>query len=346
MSITRYAFITSYLKGGEAKNVNSSHIARLAKTPALHDVLTGINGTEMGDYLEKVTLETFDQADEHLWGYLGHCAGRVESLRFIPDDILTAMRAYLKKYDVHNLKTALHQIYSGKKTRMIPLGTIHQYRLLDRLADAETLDHIIEVVNSSGLTDYIPILQGYRSEDARRSSLSVGAGLDMAYYAELMKVADKLKDGFILNKALGVMIDLTNLLVALRATGSGIGTDAVDSIIPTGHLLSAADIRELLAGKITDIAAKISNPVYREIVEEAVSNYTRNQEIAAVTETFDRHKANLVRGLLSARVMSPLIVIWYFFAKEAEIRNMRLVLKAVYDQQPVDEIKDNLVFVS
>ena len=50
------------------------------------------------------------------------------------------------------------------------------------------------------------------------------------------------------------------------------------------------------------------------------------------------------QGILSPRVMTPLMIVWYLIVKEVEIKNLRLVLKAAFDNIPVDEIKRYLVF--
>jgi vacuolar-type H+-ATPase subunit C/Vma6 len=48
--------------------------------------------------------------------------------------------------------------------------------------------------------------------------------------------------------------------------------------------------------------------------------------------------------MLSPRVMTPLMIVWYLVLKELEVRNLRLVLKATFDNIAVDAIKDYLVF--
>jgi len=40
------------------------------------------------------------------------------------------------------------------------------------------------------------------------------------------------------------------------------------------------------------------------------------------------------------------VLAWYLIVKESEIRNLRLVLKATFDNIPVEEIKGYLVFSS
>jgi len=346
LSDTRYSFISAYLKGGESKVMTSAHINRISRTSAIQDVLMAIEGTEVGDYLAELAVDTFDEVDEHLWGHFGHCINRIEAFRFIPGDVTRILRVYLKKYDVHNIKAALQQLYSGRSTRMIPLGVIHHYDMLAKLSEAATPDDIMAVLINCGLTDYVPIVHGYSTENEAKSNTATRSGLDAIYYAELLSISKTVKDGHILSHAFGLIIDMTNLMIAMRAVIAGMGTEVAGNIIPSGYLLPGAEARDLLSTKLTDLPGKLTNPIYREIADEVVADYGRNHEISSVSETIDKHRLALIGGLLSPRVMSPLSMVWYLIVKETEIRNLRLVMKAVLDNRDIDEIKNHLVFAS
>jgi vacuolar-type H+-ATPase subunit C/Vma6 len=41
--------------------------------------------------------------------------------------------------------------------------------------------------------------------------------------------------------------------------------------------------------------------------------------------------------------MSPVMIVWYLILKETEIRNLRLVIRALFDNVPLEEIKGYLV---
>ena len=51
----------------------------------------------------------------------------------------------------------------------------------------------------------------------------------------------------------------------------------------------------------------------------------------------------MLKDILSPRVLSPLVLVWYLILKEIEIRNLRLVLKTILDGVAVQEIKNYLV---
>jgi vacuolar-type H+-ATPase subunit C/Vma6 len=346
LSDPKYAFISAYLKGEEAKTVTHEHINKLPKSLDIDDMLTAIDGTDVGDYLSEFTFTSFDEIDGSLLRYLGHCVTRIEAFRFLPDDILKILKVYTGKYDALNIKAALQRVASGKRMRAIPVGALHDSMLLDNLADAVSVEEIVEVLDKCNLGDYSAIVKEYKPDESLKSRLTIESQLDGVYYRNLFATVRKIKDGFIFEKALGTVVDITNLQVVIRAILSGAGTEASGNTIPEGYLLPAGTIKELLSSKLNDLSGKISNPAYRDVIENVINEYGRTQNILSVSATLDKHKLDLLRGTLSPRIMSPLMIAWYFIVKETEIRNLRLIFKAQFDNIPMEDIKDYLVYAS
>ncbi len=86
--------------------------------------------------------------------------------------------------------------------------------------------------------------------------------------------------------------------------------------------------------------------LYQNMAEEVVSSYDRTKSIAIVEEINEKHKFKLSKEILSPRVLSPLMIAWYLILKEIEIRNLRLTLKAMFENIPVEEIRNCLVLPS
>ena len=343
---TRYPFLSAYLKGEEAKLVTSSHIDRMSKVSSLQDILEVIKETDIGGYLDGVLVETFDDLDEHLWLYLGECFERVEWFKPVPSDMLKILKAYKVKYDVLNIKAALRGISTGKPARRIPIGTIHTNGLLDELSGAESVDSIIELLTRCKLGDYASALEESKTGEDAESELLTEARLDEEYYKNLLNATKGITDGAILSKVFGTIIDMKNLQVMLRAIIAGTGTEAAKYIISNGYMLSGEIIKELLPLKLSDIPGRLENIQYRNVVVEVVDSYDRTKNIAVVEEIIEKHKFRLSQEILSPRVLSPLMIAWYLILEETEIRNLRLILKAMFDNIPVEEIRNYLVLPS
>jgi V/A-type H+-transporting ATPase subunit C len=339
----RYAFISACLKGEEPRTVASEHIDRMAAASNLQDALATIRETDIGSYLEELSVGTFDDLDEHLWRYLAQRVSYVESFKFLPKDVLKVSKAYIVKYDVLNIKAASQSISTGKKARMIPVGIIHNSGLLDELANTDNLDAITQLLVKCKLGDYAPALEQYKIDKGAKSRFIAEARLDAEYYKNMLNMARRIKDGFVLARAFGLVVDLTNLQIALRAIVEGIGLDASELIIAGGYRIADKTIKESLTLKIADISAKLEDTEYRDIADEVSTGYEKTKSITAIDDIIDKHKFRMLKEMLSPRVLSPLVMAWYLILKEVEIRNLRLILKAIVDGIPVQEIKDFLV---
>jgi V/A-type H+-transporting ATPase subunit C len=339
----RYAFISACLKGEEPKTVTSEHIDKMMTASNLQDALAIIRETDIGSYLEESPVRTFDDLDECLWRYLAQRIRYVESFNFLPQDVPKLSRAYIVKYDVSNIKAALQGISGGEKTSMIPVGIIHNNELLDELFNAENADAIIQLLIKCKLGDYVPALEQYKIDKSAKAKLLVEARLDGEYYKSMLNMARRIKDGSVLTKAFGLVIDLTNLQIASRSIIEGIGPDAAELIIAGGYMITDKAIKELLPLKMTDIPARLEDTQYQDIANEISTNYDKTKNITAVDEIIDKHKFRMLKEMLSPRVLSPLVMAWYLILKEVEIRNLRLVLKTIVDGVPVQEIKNYLV---
>ena len=342
---TRYPFLSAYLKGEEARLVTSNHINRLSKVSSIQDILEVIKETDIGSYLEGVLVETFDDLDEHLWTYFGECLERLEWFKPVPADILKILKTYIVKYDVLNIKAALQGISTGKQARRIPIGAIHNFGLLDELSSAEDVDGIIELLTKCTLGNYASVLEECKINGEVESRLLAEARLDEEYYRNLLNMTKDIIDGAILSKAFGIIIDVKNLQVTLRAIITGTGPEAAKYIINGGYMLSSEAIKELLPLKLSDMPGRVEY-LYQNMAEEVVSSYDRTKSIAVVEEIIEKHKFKLSKEMLSPRVLSPLMIAWYLILKEIEIRNLRLILKAMFDNIPLKEIRNCLVLPS
>jgi V/A-type H+-transporting ATPase subunit C len=339
----RYAFISACLKGEEPKTITSEHIDKMMTVSNLQDALATIRETDIGSYLEELPVRTFDDLDEYLWRYLAQRISYVESFHFLPKDVLEISRAYIVKYDVSNIKAVLQRVSGAQKTSMIPVGIIHNNELLEELSNAEDVDAIIQLLIRCKLGDYVPALEQYKTDKSAKSKLLVEARLDGQYYKDMLNVANRIRDGSVLTKAFGLVIDLSNLQIASRAIIQGIGHDAAEFVIAGGYRITDKAIKELLPLKMTDMPARLEDTQYQQIANEVSTNYDKNKNITVVDEIIDKHKFRILKEMLSPRVLSPIVMAWYLILKEVEIRNLRLVLKTIVDGVPVQEVKDFLV---
>jgi vacuolar-type H+-ATPase subunit C/Vma6 len=306
----------------------------------LQDSLEVIKNTELGDYLAKRKIKTFKEIDHSLWRYLGDCMERLKQLN-PPVDIFLLTDQYLRKYDVLNIKIALRGIFMEKTAPMVPLGLLDHLGLLEELSIAKSIDEIAHVLLRGDLGDYAFILKNIQGKDGR-SRLQGETDLDRLYYRNMVRAMRRMDDGGLLTQAFGIMIDLTNLQAVFRSV-IGEKDFSGEFVMEGGHRLSVGAIQELLSLKLAEIVKRLEHTEYDPCAREIYKNYERGEKITVVEEAIEKHKFRLLREILFPRILSPANLLWHLILKETEIRNVRLILKALSDGMSTSEIKDYLV---
>ena len=316
----------------------------LQRSASLKDALEAMKNTDIGEYLWEQPIHEVKDVDAALWRYLETCFDRLDRFS-LPRDIARLMEIYLKKHDILNTKIALRSAVTDETTAMAPLGTIHRQGRLDELSRAESIQDICDTLVKSSLSEYTAILESIKDMD-QRSLIEGEVGLDNRYHRFLMESLSSMDDGDIMTKALGILIDTTNLQVLFRAV-LGQRTAALgDLFLSGGYMLSEALLREFLSLKPTDIVTRLESTEYHPMAQDMIKAYEKEGVITTVDRTIDRHKYRLLRDLLSPRALSPCNLLWYLLLKELEVRNVRLILKTLMDGISPSEIREYLVILS
>jgi len=315
----------------------------MSRVTNVTDAIGIIRETDIGSYLEGVSVRVFDDIDNALWEYLAARIAHIEAFKYMPADMRKVSRTYVVKFDVANVKSTLQGIVTGEKTSLLPLGTIHDDGFLPELQASEAVQDVADILTRSRLPDLAPAVKAYDPAGGTKAKIALESRLESEYYHGLLKTARVVREGSSLAKAYGLVIDLANLGIVCRAVVEGIGAAAGDFLISDGYIIDEKMLRDVLPYKLPDVPRRIDLPQYRELLNEIASAYDKAKSVTVIDEVIERHKSAALRDLLSPRVLSPLVMAWYLVVKETEVRNMRLVLKAIFDGVSVDEVKRYLL---
>jgi vacuolar-type H+-ATPase subunit C/Vma6 len=340
-----YPFMTAYLKGEEAHIISSEHVDKLLRVGDVLEAIEALRGTDIGNYLSGYLFKSFDEMDERLWLYFDSRLKVIKYFRLIPDKMLELLNAYVVKYDVLNIKASLQSISSGKRVKLIPLGTIHELGFLDELGKVTATDDLINILSRSGLGAYTTLIRGYEGVKDVEARLLIGAALDREYFRSLLKLVRRMPDRTILTRVIGTMKDMANLRIIFRSISGNLGVTKVEYTVGDGYLISGNDVSSLLTLKPEDVPDKISY-AYRKVALEVVASLERSKNVTVIQEIIDREEFKLIKEILAPVIMSPLVVAYYLILKEVEIRNLRMVFRFMFDRHPLEEIRNYLVVSS
>jgi vacuolar-type H+-ATPase subunit C/Vma6 len=336
-------FMTAYCKGAEARMIGTDHLPRMLKAPGVKDLVAAVHDTDLGRYLEEHLPAGFDDADECLWRYLDGCFGALERLTRFPREMREILAAWLLKYDLANVTAALRGIGSGRAARMIPIGVIHARGGLEALAAAQDADTVASIVSECKLATFAAPLASWRAAADEGAKLAAEGELSKVCLLSLAKVAKKFGVNAPLARAVGLLIDCVNLQLAFRAAIGNLGPAAADAAVEGGFSISREVTRELAGMKVAELPARLANTPHGAAATEIATAWARSASAAVVEDVLSRHRFVLLRNALAMRLLSPVLVAWYLTLKEAEARNVRLLLKAKFDELPEERVRESLV---
>lgn len=237
-------------------------------------------------------------------------------------------------YDWQNLKTALKASLTGKLVdgrHLIAAGNLDRGTLLAVAAGSD-----------EGLG------APYR-ETAARARLVYAAShdpqqvdvvVDGARFTAITSQARAL--GFALVETLAAAsADLVNLRTVMRVRLLRASSELLGQAVVPGGTISARRLGAMLAGDLDEIAGAVSNTAYRDVVSGGISGFKQTGSLALFEKLMDDYLLGLVRDARYI-ALGPEPVVAYLMAKEAEIKNLRIIFTGKLNRLPEGTIRERL----
>lgn len=342
LTSTRYAFLSAYVKGEEARGIQGDHLSVIfqrAKTP--QDALEAIRDTDVGEVLREETWKTFPELEERLWKSF---AARLDRIRrfSLPEGIGEMLRVFLQRFDLLNVKLALRAVHGEKSFTPVPVGSLRDEGLTEELSRVKSVAELAVLLRAAGLGEYADLLAEIRELD-EKAVLDLERVLDRIYNERWMKTLRGMDEGTLLARVQGIFIDFENLRTAFRLVTGGTGAVAEGVFLKDGHLFDEAALREFLALSPGEIVARLAGTEYEYAAQDLARGFEKGKSFGIIDQTLNRYLYRTLRHLLAPRVMSPCALLWYLIVKEQEIRNLRMIFRVLHDGVPPGEVRDFMV---
>jgi V/A-type H+/Na+-transporting ATPase subunit C len=265
-------------------------------------------------------------------------------LKIISDpSIEYLMIQYLKRYDFWNIKTLLRAKITkvpsqDLKDLILPVGSL-KYDNLKQLYEKESVREIIESCGLINKTEFDDAIQRY--EDTKDLS-EVENLLDYHYYLDSVEFAKQIPlQGKLFKEFFMYEFDIYNIELFLKKIFFNLEEKDIENyVIYEGKDLSKKVITSLLhCKKLSQLLNILSKTKYREILPEI-----------SESDPLLRYEIILERFLLQKSILlyhqNPLtvdLVLGFMFAKEIEVRNLRVIIKSKSLEYTEDYVKNLIV---
>ncbi len=258
---------------------------------------------------------------------------------------------FLHRWDVQNIKTILR----GKNIH------ITNEEILDCLVPAGELDEatLIELVRQPDVRAVIDMLAtwqiGYSRPLTEEYPAFLKAGelallecaLDEYYYADALEQV-KLPgyNNGLIHNIISLEIDVVNLRTLLRMIRDNIDPkEAKKFLISGGKEFDERQLDHLLTlHSIEEVAEELKTTPYRFLADLPPS-VMRTRKISVIEKQLERFLVQKGVGAFLGDPLSVASVIGYFWAKYNEITNIRIISRCKTADFPLEQLKEELVYV-
>ncbi len=302
-----------------------------------YDKLLKMQANEIAKYLEESDYKTDIHAlGKELSGYtLVEAAIHANFVRHIrhlqqisSPEMNLLLRAYLKQYDISNLKTVLRAKAAGQQKEVIahllvPLGIFTQERLLEFFS----LDSVQRILLATGFSEkeFHAALQYYEKE---HSLLEIENFLDQQYYSFLFEFFQHLSGEHTLFKEfLQQHIDVLNIRLLLRLKKQMLDPEKISAFFFSGgKFFSLATLRAFSRRDFASLVTVLKKTTFKTLVIRHAEELAR-EDITAFETALNVWLLRQSTLLLHQFPLSVDTLLGYMFAKEIEIRNLRTLVK-------------------
>ncbi len=323
-----YAYASARIRAKEPKLLGKSHFDRMLEAPVAAEAYKVLAESEYGKTGGNTT--SVFAFEELLAGEMQKCYQLL--MEIAPQAEL--LKAFQRRHDYFNIKVLLKAEFSGKQTLPILMetGTI----------GSEAMSRMIRERDYSELT---PIMQEMIEEtrdvfSRTQDPQAVDLLLDRASYRQLTADLNGIGSPY-LHTIARIMTDITNIKMFIRARSLNKSWDFIRKL-----LLEDGSIREkvwLENGEkpVDDFVEEIRTSEYGEVTGKGWELYKAKNNISGLEKLLDDLLMKFVREAKMVTMgVEPLIA--YLFAKETEIRNVRIIMTGKINKLPVDLIRERL----
>jgi len=256
---------------------------------------------------------------------------------------------FRERYNFHNLKVLLKEIIQKENYSNLysDLSNIDLAYIKKELLNEDGLDKdFLETLDIEGYEPFNKSDNPSESylEDAKealaifdesKNPKDLEISLDKAYYTKLLEDA-KAIDLEELTRFTKERIDLINLKTMLRVKSKSSDIEELNSALIDGGYIEKERFDEIFPQEIDQIVVSLSNENINKYVVNAIDgDKTMDQNLLDLEKSIDDHQMDYSR-LAKQMTYRPEVLMNYIISKEAEIKNLRIILVSKLNNLPKD----------
>lgn len=319
-----FASIVPKVKVWETRLLNKSFYDKLIECNNLEEIFESLQDALSDDTINANNFEvnlasSYEATCNELYSTIKH------------KEIIDFVRL---KNDYNNIKTLIKSKILNKDFSCIlsKNGTV----------DLETLKLYFKNDNYRDMHFFMKecVVQALEQYENTKDVQSIDILVDAYMYKHYKELINKMDSSF-MNDYIEMVIDLTNLKTTLRVKKMNKDKAFLKEVLLEGGKLSLDVFLDIINISIEDIPNKFIRTSYNVLIADSIDEYIKTNSLSGLEKHIDNYIMKFVRD---AKYISfgvePIFA--YLYAREVEIKNLRIVLVGKINKVDTNIIKERL----
>ncbi len=324
---TIYGYAVARVKAMETRLLDQGHFERMVNSSDSGEALKILSETGYSAALAE--LDDVYNFEAVLGEELSYTFNTVLKISPIPEMIASLVL----RYDIHNLKVLFKAKFLGiKSDLLIPVGSI----------ELSKLEHAVNEDNYLFLPGKLRQAANNINDDfmLNRDPQIIDLLLDQVLYEQLIDSAREYESEF-LEGLFTRQIDLNNLKTLLRIKRMGLNRDFLARVLLPNGSIALDKLTAMIEEPEESLISMLALSDYADLVNEGVREWTEKGSASLLEKLSD----NFITAYLRESKWVPFGIeplVGYLWAKEIEIKNIRIVLVGKINKLPAESIRERM----
>ena len=311
------------IRHAEKKLLTKQQLQRLADAKNLEDAIKLLNETSYSSELSKLDRpENYEQV-------LSEVLNKTykEAMEISPEKSLVEILSC--KYDYHNLKVLVKENILKEK-----------FDSMYCMLDGNEIEAFRELAlkNDEGLSkDFKECLDFF---ETTMDPQDIDIFIDKKYFEKVLSLAEEFKLEMI-TEYFKAMIDFINLRTFIRCRKQNQVKETLEKVLIKGGDVETDKILDMFYEDIEILPIKLKAYKIGRVLSKIVEEYKNTNSLNSFEKSMDDYLVEIVRKAKSIHYGAE-VIFSFLFAKELEIKNLRLILVGKVNGLSADFIKERL----
>ena len=276
------------------------------------------------------------------------CESFKKLMRISSYELALLIKEYIKRKDIDDIKTILRGKFTNTNEKLIEgsitaAGTL-SYDFLLSLLKKESIE---EILKNNDVVDFSFLADGLKGLKEKNNLAGIENALDKYYYSHLIKFSSILpKQGALFRGFLLKEVEVLNILTLLRLKKAKFSKDLIKSfIIPCGDKLKDSKMMALAALQdLNELSKTLEKTEYKDLVSKGIEEFKKSGSLISLEIELYKHLLKQTILFAHQHPLSIDVILGYMFAKDIEVRNLKIIVKGKQLGLSEDFIESQLVY--